>query len=457
MVPDPSVGSLSCMAQRRPRTTPLRDVEVAVRDWFRRTETRGSFTRTSGDLLVNEPIAWVGWDTGGGAYPIGPNGPGNWMAPAVPAVLRATSLIVTPLTSAPFRALDANGRPASSTPRWIGDPMLLRPDNRHLSQVHPSVNQLPRGLFWAEWIRSACWWGEGAVLYSEDAQGQPQAGSLRNVAYQALDTDRDPSGGLHWVLGAGHERVVFDRAGYAQLGPVRYRLVVLRNPYSPVNEDGRSQGVFSLAPSAFGLADQLASYQSGQFRAGVPNGYLKVTGATELTQDTAEALKKKWMENHGGDRRSIAVLNATTEFKPINLSPVDAALDQVKRLNIADVAFAFALDPMTLGASLNNSATYTNIRDAWQNHKDFGLAAWISAVQDALTPLLPGSQSVAVSLEGFANPTVKERLEAYQLAQQIDPSGALLNEIRIDEGRAFIDLPAQQQPSEVPAPEEEAE
>ncbi|WP_028654874.1 phage portal protein [Nocardioides sp. J54] len=405
-------------------------------DRFRRTETRGSYVRTSGDLLVNEPITWVGWDGGGGAYPIGP---GQWTAPAIPATLRATSLIVTPLTAAPFRALAGNGRPTASTPRWITDPMLLRPDERYAAPTHPAVVQLPRGLFWAEWIRSACWWGEGGLLYVEDASGQPVAGSLRNVASHALGTTRDQNNALRWTLGEGSELVVFDRGGYATIGAHRYRLVVLRNPYSPVDLDGRSRGVFAMTPSVFGLADQLTTYQSGQFRSGVPNGYLKVT-SPNLDQTKADALKKKWLENHGGDRRSIAVLNATTEFKPINLSPVDTALDQVKRLNIADLAFAFGIDPMTLGAGLNNSATYNNLRDAWANHKDFGLAAWIAAVQDCLTPLMPGAQSIAVSLEGFANPTPKERLETYQLAQTVDPSGGLLNEIRADEGRAPLQL-----------------
>lgn len=421
---------------------------MVFRDWFRRTETRASYVRTSGDLLANEPMVWVGVDSGGGAYPIGPNGPnGVWSAPAVPAVLRATSLITTPLTAAPFRRLDERGKPMP-TPRWMADPMLLRPDERYTTSVHPAVTQLPRGLFWTEWIRSACWWGEGGLLYTEDAGGQPQAGSLRNVVHHALDTERDANGALRWALGEGAERVVFDRSGYATIGPARYRLVVLRNPYSPVNVDGRSQGVFAMNPTVFGLADQLSTYQSGQFRSGVPNGYLKVTTPT-LTQETATKLKQRWLDNHGGDRRSIAVLNATTEFKPINLSPVDAALDQVKRLNIADTAFAFAIDPMTLGAGLNNSATYGNIRDAWSNHKDFGIASWISAVQDCLTPLLPGAQSAAVSLEGFANPTTKERLETYKLAKEIDPSGELLNEVRSDEGRGSLSI----EPAPAPSPE----
>jgi HK97 family phage portal protein len=140
------------------------------------------------------------------------------------------------------------------------------------------------------------------------------------------------------------------------------------------------------------------------------------------------------MAAHGGDRRSIAVLNATTDFQPLNLTPVDAALDSVKRLNLADLAFSFGLDPMTLGAGLQNSATYTNLRDAWANHRDFGLAPWTAAVEGTLSALMPGTQSVRVNLDGFANPTAAERFSAWEIALRA-------RIVTVDEVRAAEGLP----------------
>jgi hypothetical protein len=322
--------------------------------------------------------------------------------------------------------------------------MLLRPDARW-GQVYPEVVQLPRSLFWVEWVRSAIWWGVGGFLCTEDNAGQPAAGSLRNVPSRLLSTERDDRGALVWVLGDDSgERVVFDRDGRATLGPVRYRLVVLRNPHSPVDTEGRSQGVFAMAPGVFNLATQVESYAAGTFRTGVPAGYLKVQ-TPGLTREAAAELKARWMGAHGGDRRSIAVLNATTEFQPLNLSPVDAALDQVKRLNLADVAFAFGLDPMTLGVGLANSATYTNLRDAWTNHRDFGLAPWTAAVEDTLSALLPGTGTVRANLDGFANPTPAERFAAWEVALRA-------NIVTVDEVRAAEGLPELSTPAPVPAP-----
>lgn len=411
-----------------------------------RPQNRSTYARTGLDFLINDPngfpsayppgigsppLWWYGEDTGGGAYPIGPNGPySRGSVGAVPAVIRATALITGPISAAPF-TVNTAGSP-KETPRWLTDPMLLKPDARYPGVERPAVRQLPRSLFWTEWVRSAIWWGVGAFMYVPDATGAPTPGLMWNVPSRLLTTERDSGDALVWSLAdpAGGDPVVFDRSGAA--GP--WRIAVLRNPHSPIDTEGHSRGVFAMSPGVFALAGQVESYASGTFRSGIPAGYLQVQ-TPGLTAPAAEELKDRWMAAHGGDRRSIAVLNATTSFQPLNLSPVDAALDQVKRLNMADVAFAFGLDPMTLGVGLANSATYTNLRDAWANHRDFGLAPWTAGVEDVLTALAPGNTAVKVNLDGFANPTAAERFAAWQVALD---AGI----VTVDEVRAAEHLPA---------------
>jgi HK97 family phage portal protein len=393
-------------------------------------EERASYVRTgAADMMVNDPagypsdpqfgpVWWFGSDTPGGGTPWvhgGVNsvfGPQYGSAAALPVVIRATALVTGPLTSAPFRQIDlSDGHPLGRA-RWMTDPMLLRSDARYASDIYPDVVELPRGTFWMSWIRNAIWWGLGAFLTQLDETGQPLAGTLRNIDSRLLTTERDSQGALHWVLGsdgAAEERATFDRNGLLSFGSVTYRLVTLRNPHSPVDANGYSKGVFALSPGTFGMSAQIEEYARGQFKSGVPNGILKVA-TPGLTQEQATDLKTAWMSAHGNDRRSIGILNAVTDFVPFNLSPVDAGLDAVKRLNIGDCAMAFGLDPLTLGVSLGNSATYSNLRDAWNNHKDFGLAPWISAVQDTLSALLPGSQGAVVDLDRFANPPLSERV-----------------------------------------------
>lgn len=413
---------------------------MAIARYPRRTWTRSSYVRTSGDLLINDgssengPVWWIGVDSGGGAQPIGPNGPWQSRGPSV--ITRATSLIAGPLTAAPYTLADQS-RPDRqiASPRWVTDPMLLREDGR-IGGAFPAVTRLARSVFWFDWVRSAIWVGEGPFIMAEDQYGQPLAGSLRMLNPLLLSTDRDANGALIWTIPTddpGASPAAFDRAGYLELGPIRYRLVVLRNPHSQIDENGRSQGVFQMHPDTFQLSRQIQDYSSGTYRSGIPAGYLKVT-TPDMSQPKADKLKADWLRNHGGDRRSIAVLNASTEFVPLNLSPVDAALTESVRLNIADVAFAFGLDPQALSVSLAGSMTYTNVRDAWLNHRDFGLAPWISTVQDTLSALVPASQSVLVDLDGFANPTRQERYEALKI-------GIEAGIITVDEARRMEGLP----------------
>jgi phage portal protein BeeE len=425
--------------------------------------TRAQYTRTSADLLVNDPdgwmsdgehgpVWWIGLDSGGGRYPIGPNGPNPLGIEGVPAIIRATALITGPLTAAPFRVLEGGygGQPLAR-PRWITDPQLLRPDAGYdvpgvpaVGSVLAATRQLARGEFWSVWLRAAIWWGMGPLLFVPDATGQPTPGTLVVINPRTLST-RKVDGSLRWVIAGDDEgsEVVFGRDGRVSIGGVEWRLVVLRNPHSPVDDDGLTRGVFELCPQAFRLGGQIDAYSSSTFRSGVPAGYLRVE-TPGLQQPQADELKSSWMRAHGGDRRSIAVLNSTTTFTPISLSPIDAALGESKRLNIADVAFAFGLDPITLGVSLANSATYNNVSEAWRNHRDFGLTLWISGVQDTLSSLLPGTRGVAINLDSFANPPLKERVETGATA--VNAGLLTVNEWRDLEGLPPLPEPAPEPP-----------
>ena len=186
------------------------------------------------------------------------------------------------------------------------------------------------------------------------------------------------------------------------------RLITLRNPHSPVDEYGRARGVFDLNPDVFMAAWMIDQYLAGAFRAGVPNGYLKVTHPN-ITQEQANALKGRWMSAHGR-ARSIAVLNASTEFVPLTWSPVDANVQEMKRLAMADVAFAFGIAPEVLGISLGLSGTYSNIKDWWRLHRDFSLSGWVDQIGGVLTSLMPDATNVSVDLDAHTRPDIADRV-----------------------------------------------
>lgn len=357
-------------------------------------QQRGLFSRTDGDLLVNNSLQriWMGADSLTAL--IQQNAPAERLS----VTTRATSLITGPLTAAPHLLVnDTTGE--VRRPRWLGDPMLLRSDARMVGglQAYPHARRLSRSKFWGSVLQSCIWYGLGAYIYQPDPLGTPIAGTMRQVLPGAIKMDSQS----RWVVGVGDEQVAFDRDGSLQLGPVEYRVSVMRNPLSPVYEDGSSLGVFELSPSAFDLSASVDAYLRTTFRRGVPAGFLKVK-QPGFNDTQAKKMKREWLEAHGHDERSIAVLNATNvEFEALSISPVDANASGLKQLALADVAYAFGLPVAVLDVAINGSGSYINLGDQWSRLKTFGLAQWITEFEDTQSALVPWGWSVKVDLGEF--------------------------------------------------------
>lgn len=415
----------------------------------RRYGTIARPVRSSGNLLQDpQPYGPVPWNYDGsgnvfwigesqGDGPIGPHGPYPQYGATLPVVTRAISLLADPLTAGPFRVRERSaGNPAGTvvdSPRWLTDPQLARSDARTGAAMPiPASARVTRAKYYRTWIQQAICWGIGYMYFEESASGQPVAGTLQIIQSEFVDINDDGN----WIIG-DYE---FDRDGRRN----GHRLIALRNPH-------HDKGVFVAHPEVFQIGGRIQKYTGGIFRSGVPAGFLKVNNPN-LSATQAQALKDSWMSAHGGDARSIAVLNATVDFHAVALSPVDAALAEVKRLNISDVGFAFNIAPETLGVTLGNSATYSNVSQWFEAHRDFSLSPWIAAVEDALSALLVADQSVEVNLDDMAAPPLGDRMSAWQTA--ISAGVLTVNEVRAREGLPPLpDRPQNAPVAPVDAPE----
>jgi hypothetical protein len=412
-----------------------------------RVSTRAMYARGTANFLVNDPdgyptefgpVYWLGSDAGGGAYPIGPNGP--FMVDVIPAVTRLTAVIVDPLASVPWKVVEQGfGGDVLGTPRWVTDPQLCRPDARFPTQVLPAVTRSPRTAVYGTWIRSAVLFGVGFLAFLEDETGQPSAGSVRTLHPGLVRPVRDETGALVWELGSDPETVRADRDGYITIGGLRWRIVVLRDPHAPVDEDGRSISVFERHGDTFGTAAAIERYTLGTFsNDGVPSGFLKVN-TPGLQQETADALKASWMAAHGGSRRSVAILNATTDYTPLARNALDTALIENKRASLADLCMAFSLDPNgALGISMGNSATYANVSQYFTRLKT-DLLPWIETVEQVVSALLPAGQGIRLDFSELTRPDPKTHYEALAVAI----SAGILT---VDEARNTLGLPALPEP-----------
>jgi HK97 family phage portal protein len=384
----------------------------------RKQQQRARYARTNTDLLVGGDIPsgqppssiwWMGDDS-----PLIQT-PGSTLA----AVTRCHSIIANTLSAMPWRLLASGVDPVVTTielppPRWVNDPMLHRPDSRFGESPTPAALRLARAPFWAQLIRSTIMRGMGYLIFEEGAEGQPLAGTLRVLNPDAVSTIETPF--LHRRIGtepSGYLDTDYD--GRFVVGGRPYRMVEFRNPLDMVDDHGCTRGVLEMHAAEFGMAQQAVEYGASTFRSGVPSGYLKVQ-VPNFSADQASALKSKWLEAHGGDRRSIAVLNSTTEFTPLSMSPLDMALIESRRMSLIDISNMFGVPSYMLGGTDGGSNTYSNAESRNADLMRYSLLPWANNIDDVLTGLLPQGQFIEVSFNGLLRADTKTRYEAYSLA-----------------------------------------
>jgi HK97 family phage portal protein len=375
------------------------------------------------DVLFNSPDGWeveqpwLWWTGPNGGSTLGPvghplPGAGNPASGTggIPAVARATGLIVDTIGTLPMHVYrgDTERLP---TPSWMADPQALRLDGRVVDTSGHSDPRLSNVDFWCEWIRSALWWGDGFIYAPvRDATGAP----------------KPPL----WILHPDDVELRDGRYHVAdQILPMG-SIIHLRGQ-TPII-DGRGTGVLTRFANELSMAQQLRSYIAGAFQSGVPAGYLK-TSASNITQDQADALKTRWMAQHGGARKTIAVLNATTEFHPLSWTPVDTEAAQFAQLTLSSIALMFGLPVSMLGGPSGNSLDYTTLELRMQELYTLTLLPWIARIEAVLDAQLPGGTQARLEIDGLLRADTKSRYESYAIG--IDKGFITIDEVRALENR----------------------
>lgn len=373
------------------------------------------------DVLLNDPDGWEVeqpwlWWTGAANGAPGPFGhpiPGaepwaNWAS--LPAVGRATSLVVDTLAGLPWHVF--RGTERLPTPDWITDPQALRLDGRVVDPTSVADVRQSAMDFWTQWLTSALWWDHGYVYVPQrDVEGAPKA-----PLYVLHPADVE--------IEAGHYRV-----GDTELGALE--VIHLRG----------MGGVFRRFAAELGYTLRLKDYAAGVFYSGVPAGYLKVL-KEGMSQESADALKAKWLAAHGNGTRNIAVLNSTTEFHPLTFTPVDAELIGAINANLNELALAFGLPAAYLGGSTDPN-TYANIESRRMDLAMFTHLPWARRIEAVLDAQFARGTSLKVSLDAIIRADTLTRFQTYAIA--ID-KGILT----VDEVRALEDYPPLFEPVEVP-------
>lgn len=356
------------------------------------------------DVLLNSPDGWeqdqpwlwwsgpAGSDGTGGPFgsPLTTDDPTGYSS--LPAVTQCTSIIVDTIAGLPWHVYRGEYEKLS-TPDWITDPQALRVDGRVIDPATLVDMRLSAVEFWAQWITASLWFGDGYLYVPvRDEKGAPKP-----PIWQLHPTKVTLDQGAYWVgdvpLPAGS-------------------IIHLRG--RPPYWDGHGRGVLTTHAAELALASTVRQYAAGVFTSGVPAGYLKSTQPS-MTPEQASALKAAWLAQHGGSKRSIAVLNATTEFHPVSISPVDAQLIGAKEWAARDVAMAFGVPAYMLGIP-GDSSTYANVESRMIELRTFTLLPWMRRIESTLDAQLPRGTSIKIRSDGLLRADTATRYAAYQTA-----------------------------------------
>jgi HK97 family phage portal protein len=374
------------------------------------------------DILANTPDGWevdqpwLWWDgpaggTGsGGPYgnpPPGAGGASGMAGSVLPAMARCRALIADVLAGVPWEV--HRDREKLRTPDWLTDPQGLRADGRVSSQVLDV--RLSAVEFWSAFLVSAIELGEGIIYVpNRDAEGAPLP-PLFQLNPEKVDVKR----GAYWV---GEER----------LEPGE--LLVVRNRVWPGKV--RGHGVWDQFVADIGLGTSVRDFVRNMLGRGIPAGYLKVN-APDLEQTEADNLKLRWMQAHGGTERRIAVLNATTEFHPLQLDPQALQLAELLRISAWEIALIYGIPPYKLGVSMGYNNTYANIESASIDYVQDALLPWARRVESSFDAVFPRGTSLKLNLDSLRRADTKTRYDAYQV-------GLSAGFLTVDEVRRREDL-----------------
>lgn len=291
--------------------------------------------------------------------------------------------------------------------------------------LEPPGKRLDRLSFWSTWVTHALWWGLGAFICEEKVvgyqvpeerlgpiYGEPKAGTFRLLNPFLVGQDEDG----FWVIDPnGETPITTDWYGRFTLNGRTVRLIVLRG--MPPNDGVAPEGILVRHFQTFRIGASVSQYVADMFASGgIPSGLLKVS-TPGLKKAEADNLKASWMEAHGSSKRSVAVLNATVEYQPVTLSPVDSNAAEMVHANRADVAHAFNMSSIWLdeGAS---GLTYQNANDRRRDLLDLTLAAPAGKVGAVLSALMPYGWELSKDFTGFTQATFEESIPVLTQAVQ---------------------------------------
>lgn len=350
---------------------------------------------------------------------------------SIPAAWRCAILISDLLGSVPWNVLREND----------GEVETLDPTPWLLHQPAPPNNRMTT---FSSWALDLMWHGNAVgVISDRNRNGTPtavlpipaQQVHVRTVPPTKFDPLR--SGKLQYEIGGKR----FDREDIVHImGPCAPGAV---RGFGVLEAHMRQDGVLHLAQE---LEKQAASIG----RHGVPTGKLKVTDP-DATEEDLKDVKENWESNQ--KRRSVAVLNATTEFEPLSWNPDEMQLVEARKFSLHEVALIFGVPLSFVGAD-QATRTYSNLEQESMDLLRYSLRGYLARFEQELTAQLPPAHWARADLNDLLRPDMLTRYQAYEIG--LNNEFLTTDEVRRDESRGPMEDPRRKPTPAAPEDDDEA-
>lgn len=328
---------------------------------------------------------------------------------SIPGAWRAATLLSDMLGNLPWDAYRRiGGRPIE----------VLDPTPLLLEQPNPPDTRMTT---FSSWGLDLIWEGNAVGLISaRNALGWPIAAyavpasmvGVRRVTPQSWSTL--PIGAIEYQVGT----MTFGSAD----------VIHIKGPCQPGAV--RGLGVLEAHFETLRLAHEQRRQASSIANHGVPTGVLE-SDNPDLTKAEATDLKRGWLRSQ--QERSVAVLNATTHFKPLSWNPDEMQMIEGRKFTNSELSLIFGLPASWLNVE-TSSRVYANIEQDDINLLRYSLGGHLGRFEQTLTLCLPRGTVAKANLDAALRPDTLTRYQAHALGIT---NGFLMR----NEARDIEDLP----------------
>jgi HK97 family phage portal protein len=192
----------------------------------------------------------------------------------------------------------------------------------------------------------------------------------------------------------------------------------------------RGMGVLEAHLNTLNLAQEQSKQARSVSNHGVPTGILK-SDNPDLTDDEAADLKAGWLASQSS--RTVAVLNASTNFTPLAWNPEQLQLVEARKFTLTELELIFGLPVGWLGG-MNSARQYSNIEMDAVNLIKFSLGGHLGRFEQTLTLAFPRGTQARANLDAVLRADTLTRYQAHAIA--LDKEFLTVDEVRELEHRA---------------------